>query len=163
MSAGTKPPSPAPPAALTRERPTEDDDSSIHATPVPLPREETGDEAYLRRLALTQSQRQPLTTEAVPQAPPPPPTVAPSPPSPPPLAYNPFAPPSVPPPPPGPPGTVAGSLEEKVKAAAAIAAKLGAMVAANPTGADDDDLPFEEPGHSELPAAQAVAAAPSRK
>ncbi|KAF8797976.1 hypothetical protein BYT27DRAFT_7321725 [Phlegmacium glaucopus] len=51
--------------------------------------------------------------------------------SPPTLAYNPFAPSSVPPPPPqGPPGTsIPSEFEAKAKAAAAIAAKLGALAA----------------------------------
>ncbi|EDR14270.1 uncharacterized protein LACBIDRAFT_305937 [Laccaria bicolor S238N-H82] len=77
---------------------------------------DSGEEAYLRRLAMAG------------MAPVQPPPVAP--PSPPPLAYNPFAPPSVPPPPPGPPATVISNIfEDKVKAAAAIAAKLGALAA----------------------------------
>lgn len=96
------------------------------ATPVPAPRVlETGEEAYLRRLAMSQN-------NAVPSAINPPPS-----PSPPPLAYNPFAPPSVPPPPPGPPATViANAFEERARAAAAIAAKLGALPA--PTESADE-------------------------
>jgi splicing factor 45 len=51
------------------------------------------------------------------------------------LAYNPFAPPSVPPPP-GPPDVSAAlAFEAKVKAASAIAAKLGA-IAATATGSE---------------------------
>ncbi|KAF9457182.1 hypothetical protein BDZ94DRAFT_1292538 [Collybia nuda] len=67
---------------------------------------ETGDEAYLKRLSMSINK----------------PSIAP--PSPPTLAYDPFAPPIVPPPPSGPLPSV---LEAKVKAAAAIAAKLGAL------------------------------------
>ena len=93
------------------------------APSAPAPRVETGEEAYLRRLAMS----------TMPQAP----SVAVAPaervrsPSPPELAYNPFAPPSVPPPPP--PGTttaIPSDLEDKVKAAAAIAAKLSALAGA---------------------------------
>ncbi|SJL00329.1 uncharacterized protein ARMOST_03642 [Armillaria ostoyae] len=91
----------------------------------PPPVTETGDEAYLRRLAM--SSRPPVPAPA--QAPVP----APRPPSPPQLAYNPFAPPSVPPPPPGPPAAALQAIiDEKVKAAAAIAARLGALASATP-------------------------------
>ncbi|KAJ3781969.1 hypothetical protein GGU10DRAFT_365065 [Lentinula aff. detonsa] len=81
-------------------------------------RSETGDEAYLQRVAMSAT------------APPPPSAPEPSSlplrqPSPPQLAYNPFAPPSVPPPPPGPPGSF--SVDERARMAAAIAAKLGAI------------------------------------
>jgi splicing factor 45 len=88
-------------------------------TAVPPPTE-TGDEAYLRRVALSQAQARrpisPVFSEPVTE-------VSPS------LAYNPFAPPPAPPPP-GPPGTLTiDALEDKVKAAAAIAARLGALAA----------------------------------
>lgn len=89
------------------------------SVPTPLAHVETGEEAYLRRLAISTVGR------TVPQARPV------SPPSPPPLAYNPFAPLSVPPPPPGPPAAIPSAFEERAKAAAAIAAKLGALAAAN--------------------------------
>ena len=97
---------------------------------------ESGDEAYLRRLAMS-SMRQPPPVLASAAAPPavmfPPQQEflqrqrSPSPPA---LTYNPFAPPSVPPPPPGPPGAnVPNAFQEKAKAAAAIAARLGALAA----------------------------------
>jgi len=79
---------------------------------------DSGEEAYLRRLAMSSMAH--VHTPPV------------APPSPPPLAYNPFAPPSVPPPPPGPPATVISNLyEDKAKAAAAIAAKLGTLAASS--------------------------------
>ncbi|KAG6911486.1 hypothetical protein DXG01_014560 [Tephrocybe rancida] len=93
-------------------------DSFIDA-PTPTAAAQTGDEAYLRRLAMSTMNR------------PPPPNPV-SPPSPPPLAYNPFAPASVPPPPPGPPGTMPSEIEAKVKAAAAIAARLSALAGSAP-------------------------------
>ncbi|KAF7363370.1 DNA-damage-repair/toleration protein DRT111, chloroplastic [Mycena sanguinolenta] len=95
MSAARRPPSP-PPAPYQPTTTTADDDEDAipglftgSASHVP-PREETGDEAYLRRLAMASVSRLP---------PPPPPARSPSPPT---LAYNPFAPPSVPPPASGP-------------------------------------------------------------
>lgn len=90
--------------------------SSRHPSP-PIPVTETGEEAFLRRAAMSTLNR-------------PPPPQPQSPPSPPSLAYNPFAPPSVPPPPSGPTPT---ELEAKIKAAAAIAAKLGALAANAPS------------------------------
>lgn len=80
---------------------------------------QTGDEVYLQRLAMTTMARQP-------------PLHLVSPPSPPHLAYNPFAPPPVAPPP-GPPGTLSSDIEARVKAAAAIAAKLSALGSSVPS------------------------------
>ena len=91
--------------------------------PSTLPRAETGEEAYLRRLAMSTMNR-----NAAPAPAPAPQSERPRSVSPPALAYNPFAPPSVPPPPPGPPtATTPNIFEDKVKAAAAIAAKLSAL------------------------------------
>jgi len=124
MSAGMK--APSPPSAVIHAPPSQTLQEDEHSIPdlevmvAPPQVAETGEEAYLRRVALSQTQARPPTsptfTEAV--------TETPSS-----LAYNPFAPPSVPPPP-GPPGTlVTNALEDKVKAAAAIAARLGALAA----------------------------------
>ncbi|KAJ3525495.1 hypothetical protein NMY22_g10553 [Coprinellus aureogranulatus] len=102
--------------------------SSHSAAPKPPPVAETGEEAYLRRLAMSNRVAQPPLRmdspfpESVQQQP--------SPPSPPPLSFNPFAPPSVPPPPSAQPGSQAATLaliEEKKKQAAAIAARLAAL------------------------------------
>ncbi|KAH7923849.1 hypothetical protein BV22DRAFT_552769 [Leucogyrophana mollusca] len=102
-------------------------------------RAETGEEAYMRRLAMSQGLRAsappfepttysssepsgptPYQVNAITSSAPPPP------PSPPPLAYNPFAPPSNIPPP---PSQLPSGFEDKVKAAASIAARLGALAA----------------------------------
>ncbi|KAF9030764.1 hypothetical protein BJ165DRAFT_1358599 [Panaeolus papilionaceus] len=85
---------------------------------------ESGEEAYLRRLAMS-TMRQ--TSAPIP-------TLRERSPSPPALAYNPFAPPAVPLPPPAaaPSAPMSNALEERVKAAAAIAAKLGALAASQP-------------------------------
>ncbi|KAF9559132.1 hypothetical protein CPC08DRAFT_709024 [Agrocybe pediades] len=98
---------------------------------------ETGEEAYLRRLAMSTMNRNPpapvpppvVTSTSTPYTPP---QVQQTPSSPPDLAYNPFAPPTIPPPPPpGPPGSIPAAFEDKVKAAAAIAAKLSALANAS--------------------------------
>lgn len=121
-----------------------------HMSPAPPPAE-TGEEAYLRRAALAQSnqpmpsatsppinsevQEEPSTLAYNPFAPrsvPPPPQQEPEE-EPSTLAYNPFAPPSVPPPPPGPPG-VAAALDARIKAAAAIAARLSALSSSEASG-----------------------------
>jgi splicing factor 45 len=100
----------------------------VTGPPAAVPdRGETGDEAYQRRLAMTQGVRSPVPFVAS-QPPPMPPPIA-QPPSPPRLAYNPFAPPANVPPPP-PPGQIPSGFEDKVKAAASIAAKLSALSAA---------------------------------
>ncbi|KAJ7343561.1 hypothetical protein DFH08DRAFT_873044 [Mycena albidolilacea] len=119
MSAGIRPVSPPPAPYYPSTAPADDEDAipalSVGNTPAAPPREETGDEAYLRRVAMASASRPPA---------PPPPARSVSPPT---LAYNPFAPPSVPPPPPGPPPSVSAALDARVKAAAAIAARLGAL------------------------------------
>lgn len=108
-------------------------EAPIRDDPPPPPQlvAQTGEEAYLRRLAMSTVPR--ASPTSTPPLPPPPPershTRSPSPPA---LAYNPFAPPSVPPPPPpgAAPGATLGAtgdVQEKAKAAAAIAAKLAAL------------------------------------
>lgn len=103
--------------------------------PVELDVSMTGDEAYARRLAMSQGR---VATVTVPEpivssvsAPPPPivaPTKQPSP-EPPTLAYNPFAPPIVPPPPP--PVDFDDRVKNSRETAAAIAARLSKIAAAS--------------------------------
>ncbi|KIK92410.1 hypothetical protein PAXRUDRAFT_829987 [Paxillus rubicundulus Ve08.2h10] len=100
----------------------------VTGSPAAVPdRGGTKDEAYQHRLAMTQGIRSPVPFVAS-HPPPMPPPIA-QPPSPPRLAYNPFAPPANVPPPP-PPGQIPSGFEDKVKAAASIAAKLSALSAA---------------------------------
>ncbi|CAL1703588.1 unnamed protein product [Somion occarium] len=102
----------------------------VQPTPPPLapPVTETGEEAYLRRLALSQARQQPPVASVSP-LPVVPPFEAPA------LSYNPFAPPSVPPPPSTiPPGLNEDKIRSSREAAAAIAAKLKAL--APPAGSD---------------------------
>jgi len=101
-----------------------------------LNRVETGEEAYLRRLAMSSKHRPSALPFELSSQPPVPPTQpaqpaapAPLPPSPPPLAYNPFAPPANIPPPPPPPSPIPVAFEDKIKTAASIAARLGALAA----------------------------------
>lgn len=136
----------APPSTFT---PMDEDDNDLipglgiapemDADDVAAPLEETGEEAYQRRLAMSQGLR--------PTAPPFQPSFQLSaaaqpiffqpPPSPPRLAYNPFAPPMNVPPPPPPSqqaqAQIPSSFADKAKAAASIAAKLSAL--APPAGA----------------------------
>lgn len=99
--------------------------SGILSSPPPAaPRvTETGEEAYLRRLAMSQSRSQPSAVSPpisvhTPEFSEEPPT----------LSYNPFAPPAVPPPPPpGPPGLSEDRVRSSREAAAAIAARLAAL------------------------------------
>lgn len=108
--------------------PNEDKDNSQGALPS-HGAVETGDEAYLRRVALSQAQAQGSPAHPpVANLPSPPPAQPDSPPT---LAYNPFAPRPVPPPPSGPPPD---AFADRAKAAAAIAAKLGALAAAAGAG-----------------------------
>ncbi|KAH7910659.1 hypothetical protein BJ138DRAFT_1126694 [Hygrophoropsis aurantiaca] len=109
----------------------------MDATPVQA---ETGEEAYLRRLAMTtlRPTAPPFEPSSNFSATPNPPssstTIAPPPPpSPPPLAYNPFAPPTNVPPP---PSQVPSGFEDKIKAAASIAARLSALAAAAESAGD---------------------------
>ncbi|KAG1756493.1 uncharacterized protein EDB91DRAFT_1092958 [Suillus paluster] len=110
--------------------------SSIEPS-IPQNRDETGEEAYLRRLAMSSKLRptaSPFEPSSLPPAPPPQPTQpatsVPPPPSPPPLAYNPFAPPAnIPPPPPPPSSQIPATFEDRAKAAASIAARLSALAA----------------------------------
>ena len=106
---------------------------------------ETGDEAYERRLAMSQGLR-PTALPFIPSQPPPPmPSSVAEPPSPPRLAYNPFAPPTNVPPP---PAQLPSGFEDKVKAAANIAARLSALAAiagASSAGSGDSGTNFPAP------------------
>jgi splicing factor 45 len=93
--------------------------------PVSVDRAETGDEAYERRLAMSEG-LQPAALSFIPSQPPPMPSSVAETPSPPRLAYNPFAPPTNVPPP---PAQLPSGFEDKVKAAANIAARLSALAA----------------------------------
>lgn len=140
MSAAGRRPASLPPALYYPPTAPDDDGAipglSIGNAPAVPPREESGDEAYLRRVAMASVSR---------PSPPPPPARSPSPPT---LAYNPFAPPSVPPPPPGPPPSMAAALDARVKAAAAIAARLGAL--AQSASETAPAPPSEEPPSKKL-------------
>ncbi|KAJ7685108.1 hypothetical protein DFH06DRAFT_1463219 [Mycena polygramma] len=129
LSAAKRPPSP--PATQDFPSNAPDDEYAIPGlslvSSAPPPPVESGDEAYLRRVAMASLSRPP----------PPPPARSPSPPT---LAYNPFAPPSVPPPP-GPPPSMAAALDARVKAAAAIAARLGALGGGSSEGAPSGEEP----------------------
>ncbi|KII88981.1 hypothetical protein PLICRDRAFT_698121 [Plicaturopsis crispa FD-325 SS-3] len=128
-----QPPSMPPPMPPPMEEEEDDPDAipGLGAPPTSFPEPETGDEAYLRRVAL--SQPRPSSSSISPYHDPSPgPT----------LAYNPFAPPSVPPPPPGGPPALAG-FEARAKAAAAIAAKLSAL-AGNPPQTQSQSPPSQE-------------------
>lgn len=103
-------------------------------------RTETGDEAYQRRLAMSQGLL-PTAPPFIP-SPPPMPTIVAEPPSPPRLAYNPFAPPANVPPP---PGQIPSGFEDKVKAAANIAARLSALAAAAGASSEPGDFRANSP------------------
>lgn len=127
---------PAQTAAPPESQPVADTDLDMDMAPehevtespaASVDRAETGDEAYQRRLAMSKELR-PTAPEFIPSQPPPVPSTVAEPPSPPRLAYNPFAPPTNVPPPP-PPGQIPSGFEDKVKAAASIAAKLSALAA----------------------------------
>ncbi|KAI0792854.1 hypothetical protein C8Q75DRAFT_751703 [Abortiporus biennis] len=110
---------------------------------VPITSVETGEEAYLRRLAM--SQGRPYTS-------PPPSSQAPTipvQPEPPTLAYNPFAPPTSIPPPPSaiPPSLSDEKVRNSREAAAAIAAKLKAL--APPPGAESSESGSITPAQEE--------------
>lgn len=81
--------------------------------PPSLSKEETGDEGYQREVATS------LTSQVHQQEPPNESSSS--------LAYNPFAPISFPPPPPGPLPSIEDEVARKREAAAAIAAKFGAL------------------------------------
>jgi len=107
--------------------------------PAAPPVAETGEEAYLRRLALSQGRAQPSATPI----PPPIPAVVQDPPT---LAYNPFAPRAAPPPPSAiPPSTLEDDrVRSSREAAAAIAAKLKALAPAGGDAGLDTGAPLQE-------------------
>lgn len=119
---------------------------------VSVDRTETGDEAYQRNLPMSQGLRS-TAPSFIPSQPPPMPSSVAEPPSPPRLAYNPFAPPTNVPPP---PSQIPSGFEDKVKAAANIAARLSALAplaGASSAGSGDSGtdspappLPEEEEG-----------------
>ncbi|KAF8447492.1 hypothetical protein L210DRAFT_978761 [Boletus edulis BED1] len=132
-----------PTADMDLDEPHENDEAEPPASSID--RAETGDEAHQRRIAMSEGLR-PTAPPFIPSQPPPMPSSVAEPPSPPRLAYNPFAPPTNVPPPP-----ILGGFEDKVKAAANIAARLSALAAtagASSTGSgdsgDNSPAPLEE-------------------
>lgn len=114
--------------------------SSTSQPSIPPNRVETGEEAYLRRLAMSSKLRPtaiPFEPLSQPPQPMQPTTSVPPPPSPPPLAYNPFAPPANIPPPP----SQLPSFEDKIKTAASIAARLSALAATTGSSAPGPSSP----------------------
>ncbi|KAA1471291.1 hypothetical protein DENSPDRAFT_837253 [Dentipellis sp. KUC8613] len=169
MSAGFQPLEPAvpvtaPPAFVSPPPPhaaTEASPIPSVGTPAPPSRIESGEEAYLRRMALSNPPPHPpppvetgdeaylrrAALSSMPPRVPSPPVVS----EPAPLAYNPFAPPAAPAPPPAfAPASGNSEFEERVRnsrnAAAAIAAKLKAL--APPPGAEASHSPTPPPGAS---------------
>ncbi|KAJ3932025.1 MAG: hypothetical protein NXY57DRAFT_1004849 [Lentinula lateritia] len=116
---------PPPPSAIDGDNTDSQSLSSTvgYESPSSSSHVETGDEAYLRRLVM--SIAVPPALDKPPAVPPPPRQPSPQ------LTYNPFAPSAVPRPSPGPPGSFV--LNERVRMAAAIAAKLGAIRPPQPT------------------------------
>lgn len=116
--------------------------------PTALPKDETGDEAYQRRLAMSQARVMPVSEPEPIRIPSPEPEKT--------LSFNPFAPPFVPPPPaPAPDMTSTATndpdFEARVKhsrdAAAAVAARLAKIASAaaegNGTAGDESTPPTE--------------------
>jgi splicing factor 45 len=127
MSSGARPPSPPSSPPIHRD----DEDSIPGLSITSVASTETGEEAYLRRVALSKVQSSDSATQGHLSEVPPLPKEE----DPPELAYNPFAPPSVPPPP-GPPSSL---YDDKIKAATAIAAKLGALGGTSaPSGPEEE-------------------------
>ncbi|TCD65354.1 hypothetical protein EIP91_002752 [Steccherinum ochraceum] len=131
---------------------TNDNEPYFEPTPPRAPVPQSGEEAYLRRLALSQGRSAP--PPAGPAFISPPVQVVPSPPAaqqsePPGLAYNPFAPPAAVPPPPSalPPSLSEEKVRSSREAAAAIAAKLKAL--APPPGSEAASGASENPGQEE--------------
>ncbi|THG98717.1 hypothetical protein EW026_g3520 [Hermanssonia centrifuga] len=151
-SAGLNSPMPAPESSNTLSAAVDDDEIPGFGAPPPpfaATTVETGEEAYLRRLAMSQPR------QAAPAFVPQPRLISPEPPT---LAFNPFAPPTSVPPPSAAGLPVSGGAlsEEKVRssreAAAAIAAKLKAL--APPPGsteASGSTTPSAEPAPSKKP------------
>ncbi|KAK2466963.1 hypothetical protein APHAL10511_001221 [Amanita phalloides] len=139
LSAGSQPPETTPPPVAPSTDYAEDSipglTMSVH---------QPGEEAYLRRLAMSTMGSKPLAAAG---------PSPPSPPSPPPLAYNPFAPPPAPTPPAVPPTGTPIEFGEKVKAAAAIAAKLSAL-----KKSDNESTPTPPPPEDRRPDPQGFAA-----
>lgn len=123
-------------------------------TPVPVDHNLSGEEAYQRRLAMASSKLRPTASPFESSSRPPAPVNQPVQPvtsvppmrSPPPLAYNPFAPPAnIPPPPPPPSSQIPVALEDKVKAAAIVAARLGALAATSGGSGPGSSVPGPSP------------------
>ncbi|KAF8636734.1 hypothetical protein AX17_003537 [Amanita inopinata Kibby_2008] len=134
LSSGLKPPQTA--SSLAGPSIEEDSDSipGLLINTAHIPANLTGEEAYLRRVAMSTMGAEPPSATYTKS------------PSPPPSTFNPFAPPTVPLPPAAhATSSVPSAYEDRIKAAAAIAAKLGALAKPDAVSSSTSSISEDKP------------------